>query len=128
MLSVEGVPLNSSSDALLWKPHPGIIILPAVRDDLSIVLEDPMTTRVPKVKNLSCADCGRMFRGERRRPCSEQLLVLLCKKSPDSTASAHDFVHESCQRQLHKLFKREFEEQQQVGTNFILLYDDLRHV
>ena len=54
-------------------------------------------------KGLECADCGREFRVEGRLACSEQVLMCLWKKYPDSTASSLDFVHVLCRMglQLH---------------------------
>lgn len=68
------------------------------------------------VKFLKCADCKRKFREERRRPCSEQLLVLLRQKYSESIASSDDFVHETCQAKLYKFFGTNNDPQHQVSA------------
>ena len=71
------------------------------------------------VKFLSCADCGKIFRGERRRPCSDHVLALLRRKYPESNASALDFVHDSCLAPLRRQFDTLGQGEQQVCPFYI---------
>ena len=67
-------------------------------------------------KFLKCADCGKIFRGKRRRPCSQHILTILRRKNSECTASASDFVHENCFLSLRKRFGTLGEGEQQVST------------
>jgi len=71
-------------------------------------------------KILSCTDCGRKFRGERRRPCSNNILLMLRQKHSDSTALSGDFLHETCFMKLYKIFSGPVEQQRHVRTKNIL--------
>jgi hypothetical protein len=72
-------------------------------------------------KGLKCADCGREFRGERRRLCSDYILTLLHKKISQSRPIASGHIHESCSIKLHKEFKGLEPGQPEVSTKSILL-------
>lgn len=66
------------------------------------------------VKFLKCAYCEKIFRGERRRPCSNLILTLLRRKFPESRASSADFVHNSCRVKLQINFQVTQDTKQQV--------------
>ena len=80
------------------------------------------------VKFLSCADCGKIFRGERRTPCSERILELLRRKVRDSTASDLDFVHVSCCARLWREYCQPNADKQHVRRFPIYGEADATHV
>jgi len=78
-------------------------------------------------KGMKCADCGREFRGERRRPCSEHILTLLRRKYLTFSQIDLPLIHDSCAINLHKAFNGKENIQPEVSTeniprNFLLLY------
>jgi len=68
-------------------------------------------------KGLKCADCGREFRGERRRRCSDTIQSHLRQKHMNTFASAEDFVHEACSVLLRKKFGALNGTQPEVSTS-----------
>ena len=54
------------------------------------------------------------------KPCSEQILTLLLRKCPQSTASALDFVHNSCRVNLQLKFGQVDNMEHQVMPSYII--------
>ena len=53
-------------------------------------------------KGLKCADCGREFRGEGRRACSDDILARLLSRACSTSVGGPQWIHESCLAKLRR--------------------------
>jgi len=85
----------------------------------------PVYSREVMGKFLNCADCGKVFRGEPREPCSQLVLQLLAAKHESCCVSSGLLIHASCRRKLTRGNTGPAPSEQQVCRSVSLSYHNL---